>query len=104
MKNTILIIDGSAPYREMLKAIVEKEGYRAELCSNGKEALVRIRGVADQTLAVILDLHMPEIDGISVIGNFRHHHPELPLIVITGSEDRDDEIAVRRLGVKNYIP
>jgi DNA-binding response OmpR family regulator len=103
IKDTILIVDDSPLYREMLKAIVEKEGYKADLCSNGHEALIRIREISDSTLAVILDLYMPELDGISVLGNVRHHFPDLPAIVLSGSDDSDDEVAARKLGARSYL-
>jgi DNA-binding response OmpR family regulator len=103
-KDTILIVDDSPLYREMLKAIVEKEGYKADLCSNGKDALARIHEISGDTFAVILDLYMPELDGISVLGNIRHHFPDMPAIVLSGSDDSDDEAAVRKLGAKSYLP
>lgn len=103
MKNTVLIVDDSNLYREMLRTIIEKEGYKTELCEDGEQALQRIREKSDEIFFILLDLYMPGIDGISVLGNFRHHHPHIPVVVISGSEDADDEATVHKLGARSFL-
>ncbi len=103
VSNTVVIVDDAPLYRDMLEHIVKGQGFNAVSCYDGSEA-IRYMGVHHrEVLAVLLDIYMPEVDGISALGHFRSKYPSIPVIIITGSEDAEDEETVTELGAIAYI-
>lgn|GEM_PF-5418503 len=82
---------------------MEKLGYTSESCVDGSEAIPYLSTHSDSVKAVLLDIYMPEVDGISVLGHFRSNYPELPVIIITGSDDAEDEKVAHSLGATGFI-
>jgi two-component system, NtrC family, response regulator HydG len=62
----VLVADDDAPIRETLRLILEEEGYTVLEAANGTQALAQLRNVAER-LVVLLDLVMPEPDGVAVL-------------------------------------
>lgn len=54
-------------------------------------------------MAILFDLYMPEVDGLSALGHFRRKYPSIPVIVITGSDDETDEKTASNLGAIGYF-
>ncbi len=100
---TILIVDDAPLYQATLAAVVKKLGFVAEICGDGSIVIPRLNQDASGVAAILLDIYMPEIDGISTLGHIRHNWPNLAVIVISGSEDSDDKATVLELGAIGYI-
>jgi len=66
---TVLVADDEFDLSGTLQCILEEEGYRAEVCSNGKEALERIRSVKPDL--VLMDVMMPILSGFEVVQAMR---------------------------------
>ena len=80
MKN-ILVVDDHADIRFMLSELLQINGYYIEEASDGLEALTRVRsGKFD---LVITDIHMPGMNGESLIRNAREELPNLPFVIMT---------------------
>jgi two-component system, NtrC family, response regulator HydG len=80
----ILIIDDELPMREVLKEILELEGYAVETASDGNEGLARFcEGGID---LVITDIIMPHKDGISLIDEIKTSHPHARVIAMSGTQ------------------
>ncbi len=103
MKNTVMIVDDSEIFQHLMKKIVESLGYKTIICGDGDELLKFIRLNPDLPAAVFLDIYMPQVDGMSTLGQIRANHPDLPVVVITASEDAEDKKAVISLGVSGFI-
>ena len=84
---TVLLADDDSLFLESLQALIDRqpELMVAATASNGVEALE----LADQLVpdAVVVDLHMPLLDGISTLTRLRRDHPHVCLIVLTGDSD-----------------
>ncbi len=83
---TILIAEDSADSREMMQLLLESKGYRVILAENGVRALeVAIKNQPD---AVMLDLQLPKLDGLSVTRNLRLHRKlkDVPIIIVSGHD------------------
>ena len=78
----ILVIDDDTQIREMLREILEREGYQVEDAKNGREASAIHRN--KPTDLVITDLIMPEQDGIETIMEFIEKYPTIKIIAISG--------------------
>jgi CheY-like chemotaxis protein/anti-sigma regulatory factor (Ser/Thr protein kinase) len=87
----VLVVDDDATLRQLLRRMLEPEGYTVIEAENGRVALDRLRGV--QPSVVLLDLMMPEMDGFEFVGEFRRHEAwrAIPIVVITARDlSRDD--------------
>ena len=103
MRDTILIIDDYESSREVLQTIVEMMGYKTALCDDGAEGIRFMVEHHKSILMIFLDIYMPQVDGISTLGHLRNHYPDVPVAVITGTDDTDDETVVRNLGAASFI-
>ena len=82
MPKTILVIDDDDQFREMLKEMLEEEGYNINEAQNGKIGIDLYRkNPAD---LVITDLFMPEKEGIETITDLRQEFPDAKIIAISG--------------------
>lgn len=84
----VLVVDDDARNRKLLRGVVESEGFEAISASGGAEALAIIE--REPVDLVLLDLMMPEIDGITVLRTLRERGrlQTLPVVVVTADEDR----------------
>lgn len=78
----ILIIDDEKPIRLMLRTLFEKEGFEVDEASNGAEAIKSFKEVGADVL--ILDMLMPEKDGIETIQEIKKDFPDTKIIAISG--------------------
>ncbi|MBS3811252.1 MAG: response regulator transcription factor [Halanaerobiales bacterium] len=102
MSKKILIVDDEKNIRDLLKFNLENEGYKTVDASDGKEALKKIDPEID---LVILDLMLPEIDGLNVCKNIRNNQAigDLPIIMLTAKGEEIDRILGLELGADDYI-
>ena len=89
----ILIIDDNAAIRELLRLILEEEGYQVIEAADGAEGFQRYQ--ADPTELVITDMKMPGMDGLELLQVLRRVVPTPVLMAISG--DRDTLTQARRL-------
>ncbi|MFL5953026.1 MAG: response regulator transcription factor [Gaiellaceae bacterium] len=84
---TVLLADDDELFLESLRALIDRQPELAVVAAahNGVEALE----LADELEpdAVVVDLHMPLLDGISTVSRLRRDHPSVCLIVLTGDSD-----------------
>ena len=100
----ILVVDDDPEDRLLVRTILQKQGFRVEEAQDGDEALERI-GLGDSHALVVLDLEMPTVDGREVIQRLRASGSTmaLPVIVLTGSPDPDDEYRLMDAGADDYL-
>jgi CheY-like chemotaxis protein len=84
MNRTILCIDDNQLLLRLYKELLADKGYKAVLASGGPEGLEILKRRAID--CVILDYHMPEMDGPAVIRYMRRHHNPPPIILVSGSD------------------
>lgn len=89
----ILVIEDDPADQELLQLAIERNDVSAELisCFTGRSALETLEAGPLPDL-VLLDLHLPDMDGISVLKEIKQHEvwAPLPVIILSGSSDRDD--------------
>jgi len=96
----VLIVDDEPAIRRLLGGIIARGGHEAALAEGGREALAAIeRGGLD---AVLLDLGLPDIDGLEVISAIRVGNT-LPILVVTAREATSEKIAALDLGADDYV-
>jgi CheY-like chemotaxis protein len=79
----VLVIDDDATLRQLLRRLLEHEGFTVVEAENGRVALERLRDVSPSV--VLLDLMMPEMDGFEFVAEFRRHQDwrAIPIVVVT---------------------
>lgn len=98
----ILLVDDNEALRRDLEGILTGAGHTVVHAGDGKEALEA--AALDAPEVVITDVHMPELDGISLVAALKQEMPTVPVLVMT--EFGSEELAVRalRAGASNYLP
>ena len=104
MSCTILIVDDDPVQRRLLEALVRRFGYSAETAESGEEALRRLDapGLATVDL-MILDLVMPDLDGMGVLTRMREKNRVVPTIVQTAHGSIEAVISAMRAGALDFV-
>jgi DNA-binding NtrC family response regulator len=100
-KGSILVIDDEEIMREILEALLSREGYDVRLASNAEEGLNFARSMPFD--AVIVDVMMPGMDGISALDELKKIDEELPVLMITAFASVENAIAAMKRGAFDYI-
>jgi two-component system nitrogen regulation response regulator NtrX len=80
----ILIVDDDAQIRTLLRTVLEAHGYVVRHASDGAEAASLMQAEAPDL--VVTDIFMPEADGFEVLAVIKKSHPNMPVIVVSGSQ------------------
>jgi CheY-like chemotaxis protein len=104
MRNQIAIIDDNKIFSSTISHVVEQLGYQPLVCDGGFESLTVVEEHKDSIKAVLLDIYMPCIDGISVLGHFRATYPNMPVIMVSGAQESEEyQKNAEKLGAIGYI-
>ena len=98
---SVLIVDDEASIRESLRMTLEFEGYRVEEAGSGIEALQVARDRPPD--AILLDLRMPEMDGIETLRQLRERGYEMPVLVVSGHADVPTAVEATRRGAFDFF-
>lgn len=101
---TVLVVDDEQPVLKVASNVLESLNLKAIVASDGAKALVLAAEHRNQIKLVLTDLHMPNMDGLTLIRSLRHMLPKVPVIVASGRMDECDEAQFKRLGVSNILP
>jgi PAS domain S-box-containing protein len=101
MSDTILIVDDEYHFTDSLKRILHNEGFDVDSAVSGREAFTRIK--ARRYSAVLLDLHLPDLDGIEVAEYLTGSDPDCAVIILTGQATVDSAMQAVRFGCYDYI-
>ncbi len=100
---TVLVADDKAPGRELVRTVLEKAGYQVFEAGDGEEAVAEARRIHPDL--VILDIHMPGLDGFGVIEKLRQEEgfAATPIIALTASAMMGDRERAMAAGFTGYI-
>jgi two-component system alkaline phosphatase synthesis response regulator PhoP len=97
----ILLVDDEPNIVQLARLYLEREGFRVEAVGDGRaalEAAARLKPVL-----MILDIMLPEMDGLEVCRHLRTHHNLLPILMLTARDDDIDKILGLELGADDYL-
>ena len=97
----ILVIDDEEGIRHLLDTLLSRKGYAVVLADGGRKGLDLFR--RERPDAVVLDLKMPEMDGMTVLTQLRNADQALPVIMLTGAGTPETERQMYALGVSAFI-
>ncbi len=98
---SVLVIDDEEIMREILEALLTREGYDVRLASSGAEGLELARTLPFD--AAIVDVMMPGIDGITTLDELKKIDDELPVLMITAFASVETAISAMKRGAFDYI-
>jgi CheY-like chemotaxis protein len=102
-KTQVLVADDEPAFREMIRLILEEEGHQVCLAKDGTEALAVLEADGVDIGLVILDLHMPGVDGLGVLQRMQQMAPDLPVLVATGWAEPDELEMARQRGARAIV-
>ena len=103
-KKRILLVDDEPDFVELIKSRLAANEYQVVTAKNGKEALDLLECLTcDKFDAVLLDILMPEIDGLEVLKRIRQQDKELPVFMLTAYSDKGMFEQSNKLGASGYI-
>ena len=86
----VLVVDDEPPIRKLLRMGLSAQGYDVLDAPNGKTALELLD---EKPNLVILDLGLPDIDGLELLGRIRHSQEGLPVVVLSSRGDEAGKVA-----------
>jgi DNA-binding NtrC family response regulator len=98
---SVLIIDDEAEIRESLRTLLELEGYEVEVAGTGEEGLFRIGERSFDLL--LLDLALPDRNGLEILSELQDHDPALSVIMITAYGTVENAVRAMQSGAANFI-
>ncbi|MGH7898490.1 MAG: UDP-3-O-acyl-N-acetylglucosamine deacetylase, partial [Candidatus Binatia bacterium] len=101
MSETILIVDDEEQIRASVRGVLADEGFRVLEAENGRAALATI--AAEKPRLVLLDIWMPEVDGIEFLREVHRRHPDIGVIVISGHGNIETAVRATQLGAVDFI-
>ncbi len=101
MPKKILVVDDEPSISTLLKFNLEKNGYSVILGKDGLEAIQLVKDESPDLL--ILDLMLPELDGMEVCKNLRQNQYNLPILMLTARDDDFDKVLGLELGADDYM-
>ncbi|MGW1927548.1 response regulator, partial [Streptomyces massasporeus] len=87
----VLVVDDEASLAELLSMALRYEGWQVRSAGDGAAALRSAREFRPD--AVILDIMLPDVDGLSLLGRIRRELPDVPVLFLTAKDAVEDRIA-----------
>ena len=104
MTSTILIVDDDPVQRRLLEATVRRFGYQTEVVDGGEAAINRLEAAHQPMIdLMILDLVMPDLDGMGVLAHLRKKNIQVPVIAQTAHGSIDTVISAMRAGAIDFV-
>jgi CheY-like chemotaxis protein len=100
-KRKILVVDDEVDFVELMKLRLEANGYEVITANNGKDALDKVK--KDKPSAVILDIMMPEIDGLEVLKKIRSEDTRIPVFITTAFSNEERIKIAGRYNANGFI-
>ncbi len=98
---SVLIVDDEEEIRESLRTLLELDGYEVEVASGGDEGMVRL---GDRSFdLVLLDLALPDRNGLEILAELHEHNPQLSVIMITAYGTVENAVRAIQSGASNFI-
>ncbi|MYY05071.1 MULTISPECIES: response regulator transcription factor [unclassified Streptomyces] len=97
----VLVVDDEAPLAELLSMALRYEGWEVRSAGDGADAVRTARDFRPD--AVILDVMLPDMDGLAVLGRLRRELSDVPVLFLTARDSVEDRIAGLTAGGDDYV-
>jgi len=100
-KKRILVIEDDIVVLKGFKLLLQMKGYQVSTAETGKSALEMVR--CNFYNLALIDIKLPDMDGITLLAEFRQLAPEMKKIIVTGYSSRENAIESLNLGANGYL-
>jgi len=97
----VLVVDDEASVRQALERALRLEGFAVSTAAGGREALEQVAG--RPPAVVVLDVTMPDLDGIQVVKRIRAAGLDVPVCILSARDEVDDRVAGLQAGADDYL-
>jgi two-component system OmpR family response regulator len=97
----VLVVDDEASITELLSMVLRYESWDVWSAGDAASAIRLVREVRPDV--VVLDVMLPDMDGLALMGRIRHHLPEVPILFLTARDAVEDRIAGLTAGGDDYV-
>ncbi len=101
MKIQLLVVDDDEPFRHVLIKELSRRGFAVDGAANGRQALEHIE--KDACHVVLIDMRMPEMDGLTVLTQIKQISPSTEVIMLTAYADLNDAVEATKRGAFHYL-
>ncbi|MDT3695966.1 MAG: sigma-54 dependent transcriptional regulator [Ignavibacterium sp.] len=102
MKETILLVDDELAYLDLLKSILNQEGYSNVITESNPLNVKEILKTQKIDL-ILLDIYMPQMSGLQLLEQITPEYPNIPVIVVTAVDDKDIALEAIKFGAYEFI-
>ena len=108
MSFSILVVDDEPDVADMFRQRFRREArqgtYVLHFAVSGEEALDKLaNGVRPELIVILSDINMPGMDGLTLLGEVKRLHPELPVIMVTAYGDDERRRRAGELGAAEFV-
>src|SRR5262249_24802469 len=104
MAERVLIVDDDPVQRRLIENMVNRFGYEAVVVDGGDAAMAMLAGAGPSPIdCVVLDLVMPDLDGLGVLAKMREAGLNLPVVVQTAHGGIDNVVSAMRAGAVDFV-
>ena len=97
----VLLVEYDRDVIQTVKDVLEYQGYRVTECATGQEALTQVQ--QHSFSAVVLDLGLPDLNGLEVLEELMKHDPRLPVVVLTAFTEAEQTVGAMQRGAFAYV-
>jgi DNA-binding response OmpR family regulator len=97
----ILVVDDDPRLLSAIKSLLTEEGYQVATASSAEDALDYLQSQAPDV--VVLDVYLPGINGLEACRRIKYKHPALPVIIMSGQDERQSAMAAGKLGATDFV-
>ncbi len=99
----VLVVDDDIPVLKTARNVLTSLNFKVITASDGTDALIQVANKRTEIRAIITDLHMPHMDGLSFVKAMKHMIPDAGIIVASGRMDEKERTEFRHLGVSSML-
>jgi DNA-binding response OmpR family regulator len=98
----VLVVEDERRLAQLVRRVLEEEGHTVDVAHDGEEGLqMALEGTHD---VIVLDIMLPEIDGIEVCRSLRRNRVDTPVLLLTALDGVDDRVRGLDAGADDYLP
>jgi len=101
-KITLLLVDDEPSYLDLLKGLLQQEGYEEVLTEQYPERVMDLLETHQVDL-ILMDVYMPKLNGLELLETINQYHPKIPVIMVTAINETEIALKAIRLGAYEYI-
>ncbi len=102
-KKRVLVVDDDVELLNMMRGVLASWGYDVITAASGREAVRIVKGAGEFLDVIILDIVMPDTDGIATLRRIRRFNKWIPVLMLTGYASEERLVKTKRLGISGFM-